>query len=142
MPSRATSPSSFDTDVVGARAGAQVVDNVLSFAVFFLVAALLNDAGLPTYEAVLLSLAVPFTYSAVLEAVWDGQTIGKWAFGIQVRSDSGNPVRPIQAFVRNLPAVASPFQGPYVVALLSIATTDDRQRVFDQVADTVVVRRY
>lgn len=149
-------PQRDDTDVVGARVFAQVVDLFLMVVVFFaflfgfaftggfisglaggpsdgLVDAL---AGIGLLVGGLASLA----YSFVLEALWDGQTVGKRLAGIRVVSETGERLTAGKAFVRNVPVLVSFTWLSYLVALLSMAASDRRQRVFDSLAGTVVVR--
>jgi len=143
MPSESSTAGEYDTDVVGSRAVAQVIDLVLSGAVFLAVAlALRSSVGLGVRPSIFLASPVLVVYGGVLEGYWNGQTVGKWFAGVQVRTQDGTEVRPVQAFLRNLPAAAMPGLFVYLVALLAIATSEQRQRVFDQVAETIVVKRY
>lgn len=143
MPSSGRSQLEYSTDVVGARVAAQVIDLVVSGVLFLLSVAAVRSLGvLAPRTAFLLSTPVFIAYGAVLEGFWNGQTLGKRTLGIQVRTVDGSEVRPIQALLRNLPAALIPGTLVYLVALLSIASTEHRQRVFDQVADTIVVRHY
>lgn len=79
-------------------------------------------------------------YGGLFEGYNGGQTPGKAALGIRVVSDQGGDCSPGQAFLRNLPAVFVPGTLVYIVALASMAASDRRQRVFDHLASTVVVR--
>lgn len=83
-------------------------------------------------------------YGCIAEGIW-GQTLGKRAMGIRVRSVRGGPVGNGQAFVRNalrfvdfwfieVAGVAM----PYLVAVLAMALTPLRQRVGDLLGGTLV----
>ena len=143
MPSSARSDLEYDTDVVGSRALAQVIDIVLAGCLFVAAGlAVRSLAGVDARTALLASSPVLIAYGTLLEGFWNGQTIGKRVAGIEVRTSDGTEIRPIQALLRNVPAALLPGLPVYFVALLSIATSDRRQRVFDHVADTIVVRSY
>lgn len=145
------SPTRADTDVVGSRAVAQLVDILVIVVVTFVVAVLvgsfalesadgtLTESGLDLIVFLLLAL-VSLGYGFALEAFWGGQTLGKRLMGIKVVMGSGRDVTTGAAFLRNVPALISPGWFAYLVALFSMATSDKRKRVFDRVANTVVVR--
>lgn len=148
-------PDRSDTDVFGARIGAQIIDQILIVVVFFgllvlfsaVLTGLLSATG--TAESglgdalrtllVLVVLLVTVSYGFVLETVWNGQTVGKRLLGIRVVSEQGEPIGAGKALVRNLPVFVSYGLWANLAALLSIATTDRRQRLFDRAAGTVVV---
>lgn len=148
-------PDRSDTDVFGERIGAQVTDQILLAVIFvgllviFSVAltALLSATGMAGSDLgdalsllmALVVLLVTVSYSFVLETVWNGQTVGKRLFGIRVVSEQGEPIGAGKALVRNLPVFFSYGLWANLAALLSIATTDRRQRLFDRAAGTVVV---
>jgi uncharacterized RDD family membrane protein YckC len=78
-----------------------------------------------------------FNYFAFCEWRW-GQTIGKNATGIEVRSiDRAPRLTYMQASIRNLLRLVDFF----VVGELMIAADDRRQRLGDKAAKTVVLRR-
>ncbi|WP_435143559.1 RDD family protein [Halobaculum sp. P14] len=129
------------TDVVGGRIVAQIID-VIAMTVQILVVAvalgaLLGGSGTGPVAVGILTLPL---YGGLLEGYWDGQTLGKKFVGIRVVDRRGGDCSVGQAFVRNLPAVVMPGWLVYLVALASMAASDTRQRVFDRLAETVVVR--
>jgi uncharacterized RDD family membrane protein YckC len=148
-------PDRSDTDVFDSRIGAQIVDLILLAVIFVGLLVLLSvvlavllsatgtsESGLADLLSSLMVLGVTLatlSYSAVLETVWNGQTVGKRLFGIRVVSEQGEDIGPLKAVVRNLPVFFSYGLLANLVAILSIASTDRRQRLFDQVASTVVV---
>ena len=137
-------PDHHTTNVVGARIGAQLVDVVIMFvqglAVGLLLVLLVRPERAQSARGffVLALLTLPL-YGGLLEAYWNGQTVGKRLLGIKVVDDRGRDPSVGQAFVRNVPAVVLFGWLPTVVALASIATSDHRQRLFDVAADTYVV---
>jgi uncharacterized RDD family membrane protein YckC len=87
--------------------------------------------------AVFVFFSLWFNYFAFCEWRW-GQTIGKNATGIEVRSiDRAPRLTYMQASIRNLLRLVDFF----VVGELMIAADDRRQRLGDKAAKTVVLRR-
>lgn len=143
-----------DTDVVGARALAQLVDGIVSTIVFALVAggvgvflggltATLNSplAVFMTVApmALLLGSVAGGAVPILLEWAWDGETIGKRLVGIRVVSIDGGRVGLGAALARNVFAsIDAAFF--YLVGLASMSMSAERQRVGDRIAGTVVVR--
>jgi len=138
-------PDHDTTDVVGARVGAQIVDLVVMFVQvvfvgFVLVALARRDrAGTVRGFGYVGVLTLPL-YGGLLEGFWNGQTVGKRLFHVKVVDEGGTEPSLGQAFFRNLPAIVLFSWVTTAVALLSIATSDRRQRLFDRAADTYVVR--
>lgn len=103
-----------------------------------LVLALGSAAGGGLFLVILFVLR--FGYGAVLEGVFNGQTIGKRALGIRVVSVEGVPITGGQAFLRNLLWCfdgALPFA--YMPALASMILTRRFQRLGDLAARTMVI---
>ena len=95
-------------------------------------------------------------YGGLLEAYWNGQTIGKRVMGIRVLTLNGQPINALQAILRNflrefdsltifyVPlAGASAFMGipfcTYLVGFISMICTRRFQRVGDLACGTMVV---
>lgn len=149
-----TAPRFGDTDVVGARALAQIVDAIVTVLLFAtvgggLVVLLAGPAvarGSPLMAlltvgtpAVVLAGAVAGLYPIVFEWRWNGQTVGKRVAGIRVVARDGGSVGLGSALSRNVfAAVDAAFF--YLVGLAAMAASPDRQRVGDRIAGTVVVR--
>jgi uncharacterized RDD family membrane protein YckC len=148
-------PERQDTDVVLERVGAQIIDNVtemflavIALLAFVIPGGILGEAsqmigGLFAVVGLVLFIAVALGYSAVLEYYWKGQTVGKRLLGIKVVREDGEEIGAEEAVIRNLPILAFivPYIGVllYIAALVSMAATDRRQRLFDQAAGTVVI---
>jgi uncharacterized RDD family membrane protein YckC len=87
--------------------------------------------------AVLAFFSLWFNYFAFCEWRW-GQTIGKNATGIEVRSiDRAPRLNFFQASIRNLLRLVDFF----VIGEVMVVTTKRRQRLGDKAAQTVVLRR-
>jgi uncharacterized RDD family membrane protein YckC len=81
-----------------------------------------------------------FGYGAILEGIFNGQTIGKRAMSLRVVSVEGVPITGGQAFLRNLLWCfdgALPFA--YMPALASMVLTRRFQRLGDLAARTMVI---
>jgi len=89
--------------------------------------------------SVLVAGVTVLAYGFVLEAAWNGQTVGKRLLGIRVLTEAGDEIGAGKALVRNVPAITSLSWLAYLVALVSMAMADRRQRLFDILASTVVV---
>jgi len=137
-------PTEWTTDVVWDRVAAGVVDFGVQFGQMVVVALVLSSllppgAGTVEGYVALGFLTVPL-YGTVLEGFFDGRTLGKWFTGLAVVDHRGASPSLLQALVRNVPALVVFSWVPAAVALVSIASTEYNQRLFDRVADTYVVR--
>lgn len=83
---------------------------------------------------------VEWFYGAVLEACWNGQTVGKRLMEIRVLTVDGQPIDGMQAVVRNLFRVVDlqPFSLG-TVGLVAASMNDRFQRLGDLVCGTMVV---
>ncbi|HWI51652.1 MAG TPA: RDD family protein [Symbiobacteriaceae bacterium] len=81
-----------------------------------------------------------FLYKLLLEAFWNGQTVGKRAVGIRVIKANGLPVDFLQVVIRNLLRVVDYLPMQYLVGSVAIIASKRGQRLGDMVAGTVVVR--
>ena len=147
--SGALTPDKQSTDVVADRAVAQVVDTVvltiqLSGVVLLLEALLwahLESVTTQPGDVVLTIAALTFPlYGGILEAYWNGQTIGKRLMNIEVVDHRGQCPSFGKALLRNFPAIAAYSFIILLVGLVAIAKSDRRQRVFDRLAKTYVIR--
>jgi uncharacterized RDD family membrane protein YckC len=107
----------------------QSLGDLLAVSAWVLLALLL---GLTAGSALVLSLV----YFPVAEAVW-GTTIGKHLLGLCVVTENGTRVTWGKAIIRRIPFYFEIFFLDAIFALF----TKRRQRAFDHVARTVVVRR-
>lgn len=97
--------------------------------------------GFGVMATTLAELAIGFAYSAVLEGLWNGQTIGKRLFHLRVIDQTGFPLRIEQAWIRNLMRVVDALPFAYLVGGISVLSSPLMQRFGDQVAGTLVVRQ-
>lgn len=141
-------PTRRDTDVVGSRIIAQIVDtvvgSVLFYATFFVftivgVGAGDSGGGAIIVLGLLVSSGVAIGYFFALEGLWDGYTVGKKVFGIKVVKQDGGECDIATAFLRNLLRIIDFLPVYYVAGFVVMAMSDTRQRIGDRVANTVVV---
>ena len=125
-------------DVILPRVGAFILDHVISFLLGVGIGVALG-LWLESRGAVYLGALVGlFGYFIVLEGL-SGQTIGKRLFGLIVVSRDGTPITFRQSIARNLLRMVDGMLN-YVVGLVVMLVSQDRQRIGDHVADTLVVR--
>lgn len=89
---------------------------------------------------VFILFAIFFGYFIVLEAVWNGQTLGKKALGIRVVRDGGYPIDFSASLVRNLIRIGEWGIGGYAIAAIAALLSKENKRVGDIAAGTIVVR--
>lgn len=137
-------PTRDDTDVIGARIGAQIIDTIVMAILFWgilfvfgTIAGAVESGGLGLLTLVLAFVSV-ISYGFLLEGLWDGYTVGKKVFGIKVVKEDGSPCDLGAAFVRNLLRIIDSWFY-YAVGFVFMAMSDKRQRLGDRVAGTVVV---
>jgi uncharacterized RDD family membrane protein YckC len=80
-----------------------------------------------------------FFYKLLLEAFWNGQTLGKRVAGIRVVKADGLPVDFLQVVIRNVMRVVDFLPMYYLIGSVTILASQRNQRLGDMVAGTVVV---
>lgn len=146
------------------RLPAFLIDLAIRMGVFFLLFILMAMLGVmgpatagPIWMAFLiLYFVLEWFYGTLFEALWNGQTPGKWLMQLRVLTTSGQPINGLQAVVRNLfrlldllPPIplAVFFPGAPIVAtlptglvgLVSCLMNSRYQRLGDWISDTIVV---
>src|SRR5499427_3644991 len=112
--------------------------NGLGSLVYFIFA---KAPGFGIMVITLAEFAIGFAYAALLEAFWNGQTIGKRLFHLRVIDQAGFPLRVEQAWVRNLMRVFDALPFAYLAGGISVLSSPLMQRFGDRVAGTLVVRQ-
>ncbi|MEY2430876.1 MAG: hypothetical protein QOC92_601 [Acidimicrobiaceae bacterium] len=137
----------FETASVASRSLAQALDLIIRFGMLYalLIVAGLFGATVGTTPAIVLIFVgvfvLLFGYPALLEVRWNGQTIGKRAFGLRVVTVEGSPVRFRHAAIRSLLAIVDFFLPPIGVSATCVALLNRRnQRLGDIFAGTIVLR--
>jgi uncharacterized RDD family membrane protein YckC len=135
---------------IGSRFLAVLADTLIQmafFAVLFIAAALLSLANLLSTMtkqwviAILLFIffSVQFGYFALFESLWNGQTPGKRWTRLRVIKDSGRPITPYDAILRNLLRVVDGLPTLYATGILCMLISRENKRVGDFAAGTVVI---
>jgi uncharacterized RDD family membrane protein YckC len=131
----------------GSRFLAQLVDFPLQVAA--LVAAIfggialggvIHDVNLALVAALILGFIVVWGYFPISEAVWSGKTLGKYAFGLRVVGDQGEPIQVSQALIRNLVRIVDFLPFFYGIGIIALFWNGQGKRLGDLAAGTVVVR--
>lgn len=137
----------FETASVGSRVLAQVVDLGARFTIFSIVTTVFGAALGPvgTTGAVIVftisGFLLLFGYPAILETMWNGQTVGKRAIGLRVVTVEGAPVTFRHAAIRSMLGLVDFLLPPVgVAATLSVLLTRRDQRLGDVFAGTIVLR--
>lgn len=89
---------------------------------------------------VFFELLIAWLYFVLLEWLWNGQTIGKRAFGLRVISEDGEPARLVAVIVRNLVRVIDFLPFFYGFGLVTLIVSSRSQRLGDYAGGTFVVR--
>lgn len=84
-------------------------------------------------------LAVFIGYPLIMEAAFNGRTLGKMAGRIRVMMADGSPITPAAAIGRNLLRLGDFLPTMYLAGMLAVFFTEKQQRLGDLVANTIVV---
>jgi uncharacterized RDD family membrane protein YckC len=132
----------------GSRFLAQLIDFPIQVAVLILAilggvslgAVLGNNGNVAIAASLILGFIVVWGYYPVSEAAWSGKTVGKYAFGLRVVGDQGEPVQLGQAVIRNLVRIVDFLPFFYGIGILALFWNGRGKRLGDLAAGTVVVR--
>jgi uncharacterized RDD family membrane protein YckC len=132
-----------DQSILGPRIGAAVIDIILVFVLFLIVAATLGDFGdgnasVSGFPAFLLLLIV-LGYYFVADAYLGGRTLGKAIVGLSVVADDGSTLRPGPAAARTLLRIVDGLPAFYLVGFIVVLASKGK-RIGDMAAGSKVVR--
>lgn len=96
------------------------------------------DEGLSQLVSALISVFGFFAYFILFEGLWNGQTLGKKAMNLRVRSADGTPITFMGAFGRNMLRAGDIVPGFYFVGIVAMFTNPRAQRMGDLIAGTIV----
>jgi len=147
----------YDIAGIGSRGAAVLIDTVLQFIVLSVLLVALSGAtaaGLTRLTAggdtatVIVVIAVmalgifvvTFGYFIVFEIIWNGQTPGKRLVGLRVIRETGYPIRPVDAVIRNLVRILDYLPFGYAVGVIAMLFNARAKRLGDFAAGTIVVR--
>jgi len=135
---------------LGDRLAAQLVDGLIAFGLFFLLAAMLiprlGDLIGPALDTRLVGAGIAFAATTIVLLLYFiifekqlGLTLGKVAAGIRVRSGTGGRITGRAAFMRNVVRVLEGLT-LYIGSAFLVLVTKRSQRLGDLFAGTIVVR--
>ena len=131
----------------GSRFLAQLIDFPIQVAILIVallagisLGGLTGDSNLATAATVILGSVVVWGYYPICETVWSGKTVGKFAFGLRVVGDQGEPIQFTQAMIRNLVRIVDFLPVFYGVGIIALFWNGRGKRLGDLAAGTVVVR--
>jgi len=143
-------PPGQDTEVVGKRIAAHIIDNILILVSIFVALIVVGSSvqlggsvssttgGAVGLLAILVVGGGVLFYLFLLEGYWDGQTVGKRAVSIRVVKEDGSRIGYAESVIRNLLEIVEGLFY-YVPALIIILASDRNQRLGDHAASTIVV---
>jgi uncharacterized RDD family membrane protein YckC len=131
----------------GSRFLAQLIDFPIQVAILLLaifggisLGAVVGNGNVAIVAALVLAFIVIWGYYPVSEAAWSGKTIGKYAFGLRVVGDQGEPIQLGQAVIRNLVRIVDFLPVFYGIGIIALFWNGRGKRLGDLAAGTVVVR--
>jgi uncharacterized RDD family membrane protein YckC len=142
-------PLTFELAGLGTRFGAYLVDLLIQVSVTIMaliVFGIVASAGVSASRSIVAAASLValfliwFGYFLFFEAVWNGQTPGKKAFGLRVMRDGGYPAEFFAVATRNLIRLADFLPLFYGVGSLALFFSPHYKRLGDMVAGTVVVK--
>ena len=123
-----------------ARSFAYLIDALLRVAILIAAASVLGAMSrFGTGLFLILTFGLEWLYPVVFELMPAAATPGKRAMGLRVVMDSGLPVTPAAALVRNLLRAADFLPVGYALGLLMLLVRPDFKRLGDLAAGTLVV---
>jgi uncharacterized RDD family membrane protein YckC len=122
------------------RAIAWALDLAIRLGALMILAMVLAMLGRIGQGIHLIALFLIFwAYPIVLEALWNGQTVGKKALGLRVIAADGAPVGWLAAITRNLLRTVDMLPFGYAAGLVTSLIDPHGRRLGDMVAGTLVV---
>lgn len=121
--------------------GPRIVAGIIDVVIMFLIMIPLAFVAGRSFGAHLGVSLVAIAYFVVMEAL-KGATVGKMALGLRVvKLADGAAIGWMESIVRNVLRIVDSLPGFYIIGMVVIAVTKNKQRVGDLAAGTIVVRR-
>ena len=121
---------------LGPRILAGIIDVVIMLLIMI---PLTFIAGQGLAAQLVVSLA-GIVYFIVMEAT-KGATVGKMAMGLKVVKKDGTAISWPESAIRNLLRIVDALPAFYIIGIICIAVTPNKQRVGDMAANTLVVKK-
>jgi len=133
---------------LGKRFVALLIDSILLQAVNILLASVFGTTAVTEGgasfalqgPAALLGILISFVYYIGLEGL-RGATLGKQVVGIKVVNEDGSPIDWTAAILRNVLRIVDALPCFYIVGIVLINNSEQKQRFGDRIAKTVVVEK-
>ncbi|WP_194790695.1 RDD family protein [Pseudomonas sp. UFMG81] len=120
---------------LGRRWGGQMIDVLVTYALFFVSVRLVDFLHIPGDAGALLAVGVPLAYYLFSDALPNGQSVGKKLLGMCVIDErSYLNCNIAQSFVRN---ITTPFLSIFDWIFIFFGS---RKRLGDMLANTIVIR--
>ncbi|HXM57075.1 MAG TPA: RDD family protein [Candidatus Dormibacteraeota bacterium] len=137
----------FETAGLGSRFVAQLIDLLVLWGVLLALSLVSYGIGVLFDQlavAVLVFVVAGFlsfwAYWILPEALWSGQTVGKYVLHLRVIDARGGPVAVGQVVVRNLLRIVDFLPASYALGTIVMFSSARNQRLGDLAAGTVVIR--
>ena len=137
----------FETAGLGSRFAAQLLDLLVLTAIFVALGLAAVGLAMVTGQVapgllvfVVLGFASFWAYWILPEALWSGQTVGKYVLHLRVIDARGGPITGGQAVIRNLLRVVDFLPWSYALGTVVMFGTVRSQRLGDLAAGTIVIR--
>jgi uncharacterized RDD family membrane protein YckC len=135
---------------IGSRFLAVALDTLLQIAAYIvlgLIAGLVASIGIfgvlgkqwGLAIVIFIAFLVQFGYFSTFEVLWNGQTPGKRWTHLRVIQDSGRPITPYDAILRNLLRIVDSLPSLYAIGIVTMLISKENKRVGDYAAGTVVI---
>jgi len=99
-----------------------------------------RSTGLWTFAVILFVVfTIDVSYFGLFEALWNGQTPGKRWTHLRVIKDTGRPISPYDAVLRNLLRVVDWLPTLYAAGIVTMIVSRENKRIGDYAAGTVVI---
>jgi len=106
----------------------------IPFAFFF------SSTGLWAFAMIIIVVFTIYaSYFALFEALWNGQTPGKRWTHLRVIKDTGRPISPYDAVLRNLLRIVDWLPTLYASGIVTMIVSRENKRIGDYAAGTVVI---
>ncbi len=132
-----TTSSSLNYAGIGTRAGALIIDTIITMIASGILTGVLRDSNISSLVIMLVTIG----YFIGMEAYNNGQTIGKIALGIKVVGVNGQQITVQQSLIRNLLRIVDSLPVFYIVGIIIASGSPTKQRFGDKIANTVVVKK-
>lgn len=122
------------------RAGAWILDFCIRLGILYAFSLVLQVFGeFGTGMLLIVYFLLDWFYAVGFEVFYQGQTLGKKQFGIQVCQDDGTPIQWQASMIRNLLRVADFLPFAFLAGIVSMLFHRASKRLGDIVAGTMVV---